>query len=204
MQFDLISKNKNRYLDSVMSIIREGIKIELPRIKKNENENLKNQSLVDSLNILGTKNPKTWIGVQKEHIGNNQNREDIYFYLHDDNRTRIFYIEGKRLPKYNTKDKEEYVRTQTDNKKISGGIERFRLGLHGEPDRMDHYGMVAYVENSSIDHWLSIINNSLRDSKDNILTPNGNFLNEFISSHNYESPWNGKFKITHFWIDLTK
>jgi hypothetical protein len=203
MQFNNISKTTNPYLDNIANIIREGIKIETPKLNINDNENKKNQALTDCFNIIGTQNPQMWIGVQKEHIGANAYREDIYFYLNDDLRTRVFYIEAKRLPKQNSTDDEEYVDGKSVTGNPSGGIQRFILGIHGNPENMNNYGMIGYVENKTIADWLLKVNLNIEKnySASNLLIPIS--AAEFFSKHNFDCHVQGQFSITHFWIDLT-
>jgi hypothetical protein len=62
-------------------------------------------------------------------------------------------IEGKRLPAPETARKQEYV---TGHPKISGGMQRFKLGLHGKD--LKTAAMVAYVQDNDLDAWLTTIN----------------------------------------------
>lgn len=186
-------------------IFREGIKIEKNNLRVKDSENKKSQVLIDCFNIIGTSNPKMWIGVQKEHIGNNSYREDIYFYLNDDLRTRIFYTEAKRLPKNNSIDEEEYVKGISTTGKPCGGIERFILGIHGDSETMNNYGMIGYIENKNLCEWLSKINTCIESNyplNSGILNPLNKY--DFLSEHSFECQVTGKFNIYHFWIDLTE
>ena len=109
--------------------------------------------LVDTFNSIGTTFVicNTWIGVQKEHEReNSKSREDIYFYLNDDNYTRIFYVEAKRLPKNQTRSEEEYVIGQSTTGNPSGGVQRYKLTTHGDCN-LRYNGMIAYVENKSVE-----------------------------------------------------
>jgi hypothetical protein len=138
----------------------------------------------------------------KEHERKNgSGKEDIYFHLNDDNHTRIFYMESKRLPKYRTKDKDEYVIGEL--KKQSGGIQRYKVLIHGT-SKLKYNGMIAFVENQNVSDWVSLINDKLKKSypNDSLLISNG-FQNEFISTHNYENNSGEIFTMHHFWINLT-
>jgi hypothetical protein len=57
-------------------------------------------------------------------------------------------IEGKRLPAPSTNREREYV---TGLAAISGGIQRFRLGLHGKG--LSQALMIAYVQEKNVAHW---------------------------------------------------
>ena len=200
MQFDNITPYD--YLELVLNIVRQGIVKGMPRLKKDSIESMKNQILTDEFNIIGTSNLEMWIGVQKEHIQEKSNkREDIYFYLNDDNRTRIFFIEAKRLPKYPTKTDEEYVIGVSSTGVPSGGIQRYKLNVHGTKN-IRHNGMIAYVENKSISEWEEIINQSLLTNypEDSSLISSP-YKNEYTSIHQYDST-NECFTMHHFWVDL--
>lgn len=206
MHFDHLPSSHNVYLNQICSIIGRGISLEKNRLQKSTREDIKNQQLAECFNILGTKNHDNWIGVSKEHEKlENRNREDIYFYLDDDNRTRIFFVEGKRLPKPGTLTNEEYVKGTSTTGNPSGGIERFKLGIHGIPSQMNCYGIIAYVEKNTIDSWLKIINASIQKGfpSDTELKEEPHKLSDFFSTHKlYNSPAN--INIYHFWIDLTR
>ncbi|MDD4116064.1 MAG: hypothetical protein PHG27_10815 [Massilibacteroides sp.] len=203
MHFDHIDYS-HKYLEDILCIIRKGILQKQAVLNKNRREGLNSQPLVDSFNAIGTTYAvsKTWIGVQKEHEReDNKGREDIYFYLNDDNYTRIFFVEAKRLPKYDSTGEEEYVIGESS--KPSGGIQRYKLGNHGDYS-LRHNGIIAYVENKSIEEWILNINDKITSEypNDSLLVPT-NFENEYTSTHNYLNQ-EGEFLMHHFWINLTK
>lgn len=75
----------------------------------------------------------------------------IYASICDDN---IVVFEAKRLPAPGGKMREkEYV---TGGSKISGGIQRFKSGVHGQ----DHIvaAMIGYIQKKDADHFYRIIN----------------------------------------------
>lgn len=204
MQFDHLPPAP--YLAIILEIIRKGITREKVNLKLQDNESIKNQKLSEAFNFIGTQNEEIWIGVSKEHNPfGKQTREDIYFYLGGDKRPRIFYTEGKRLPKYKTSFEEEYVSGVNTSGNPSGGIERFKLGIHGESQRLKHNGIIAYIENKTIAEWEKIINKSIafHYPNDTILQKDASFINEYTSIHNYTNGADGYFNMYHFWIDLT-
>lgn len=206
MHFDHLPSSHTKYLSDIFSIIKKGISEEKHRLNKSDRENLKNQQLSDRFNRISTKNETEWIGVGKENEKNlTSNREDIYFYLGDDARTRIFFVEGKRLPKYGSKNEEEYVVGKSSTGNSSGGIERFKLGLHGMPNTMHDYGMIAYLENNSFSFWKKIINKTIQSEypDDSALVKTPDKETTYNSTHNYNSIPK-KFNLHHFWIDLTQ
>lgn len=205
MHFDYLPSSQTKYLSDILSIIKNGISIERNRLTKSHRENLKNQQLSERFSRLGALNEQNWIGVGKENENSNsQNREDIYFYLDDDDRTRIFFAEGKRLPKARTKNEEEYVVGVSSTGSPSGGIQRFKLGLHGQPETMTDYAIIAYVENGSFSSWQTQINSKIASEyptdSELLETPTNN--SDYISSHNYIHN-HKKFRLHHFWIDLS-
>ena len=204
MHFDNIDYS-HKYLEDVLSIIRQGILQRDRELNKNKREVLNSQSLVEVFNVIGTTGVvcTTWIGVQKEHEReDNKGKEDIYFHLNDDSYTRIFYMEAKRLPKHQSKSEDEYIIGKSSTGNPSGGIQRYKLGNHGDYN-LHHNGIIAYVENRTINEWLLIINRKITNEypDDSVMGPTS-FANEYISSHNYLNR-KGSFFMYHFWIDLT-
>jgi len=65
----------------------------------------------------------------------------------------ILVIEGKRLPAPSADRQKEYV-TGLDNR--SGGIQRFKLGLHGA--QLDRGVIVAYIQKDGPASWHATIN----------------------------------------------
>ncbi|NOQ26801.1 MAG: hypothetical protein GQ564_15685 [Bacteroidales bacterium] len=205
MQFDNLPSNP--YLNIVFDIIRKGIISCVSKLNNSDNEDLKNQLLADTFNAIGTVSEKLWVGVGKENKSKGkQTREDIYFYLNDDKFTRIFYVEGKRLPKYNTQSNEEYVIGTNNSGNSSGGIERFKKGIHGDSNRIFDNGLIAYIENNSIEYWLKTVNNSISHNfnSNEILKEKEIFNNEYISLHQFDyEDKSVSFYLHHFWINLS-
>ncbi len=201
MHFDHIDYS-HKYLEDVLCIIRQGISKRQITLNKIRREVLNSQSLVETFNVIGTTGAvcTTWIGVQKEHERKDRSgKEDIYFHLNDDNYTRIFYVEAKRLPNHKSKSKEEYVIGKSSTGSPSGGIQRYKLGNHGDYS-LRHNGMIAYVENKSIEKWILIVNSRITNEypNDSLLIPT-TFVNEYTSTHNYLN-CEGSFLMHHFWI----
>ena len=126
----------------------------------------------------------------------------------------FFKIEAKRLGKLATARKREYVvGRQKDGKYInSGGIERFKKGIHG--GKLIHAALIGYVQLHDFKHWFSAINGWILDlskdksqfwSKKELLknessTPK---LATYISYHvRMQKEVKDKIKLHHFWIDL--
>ena len=66
----------------------------------------------------------------------------------------FFVLEGKRLPAPTGTREREYVTGGADK---SGGIQRFKLGLHGA--NVTDAGMIGYVQSGTFASWLVMINN---------------------------------------------
>jgi len=88
----------------------------------------------------------------------------------------ILVIEGKRLPAPAKAREREYI---TGGKKLSGGIQRFKLGLHGK----DHEKAitVGYIQKHDVHHWHSQVND---------------WINELAKSHPAE--WTANEKLCEF------
>lgn len=67
-------------------------------------------------------------------------------------------VECKRLPAPGVKDREsEYVSGFHSNGSPTGGIQRYKLGLHG--GQVQDAAMIGYVEKHDFSHWHGTINN---------------------------------------------
>ena len=67
-------------------------------------------------------------------------------------------FEGKRLPAPSRSREREYV---TGGVKKSGGIQRFKLGLHGA--QQTTAAMIGYIQKSNVESWRSLINRWIRE-----------------------------------------
>ncbi len=67
----------------------------------------------------------------------------------------VLVIECKRLPARSSKYEKEYVTGPTPGK-ISGGIQRFKLGLHGAKHNLAV--MIGYLQSHTNHHWYAKIN----------------------------------------------
>ena len=88
---------------------------------------------------------------------------DIGIYLRLDDSAadppKVTVLEGKRLSlKTGAHRRREYVvgHERGGRAIVCGGIERFKLGLHGRG--LCHAGMVGYVQDGALDHWLATVN----------------------------------------------
>lgn len=71
-------------------------------------------------------------------------------------------LEGKRLPAPSTDREREYV---TGHTRKSGGIQRFKLALHGASQT--RAAIIGYVQSGNLREWLSKINQWIRDEAEN-------------------------------------
>jgi len=67
----------------------------------------------------------------------------------------VLVLEGKRIPAPSSNREKEYV-TGSTPEKISGGIQRFKLGLHGA--KLNLAAIIGYVQGNSARHWHKKIN----------------------------------------------
>jgi len=67
----------------------------------------------------------------------------------------VLVLEGKRLPAPSPDREREYVTGSKPNR-TTGGIQRFKLGLHGA--RVDLSAMIGYVQEGSAGDWYDKIN----------------------------------------------
>lgn len=120
-------------------------------------------------------------------------------------------LEGKRLPAPRRDREREYV---TGGDKKTGGIQRFKLGLHGAMLR--HAGMIGYVQRDSFDDWFASINVWITDlaestsewSQDDCLaeltTDSANRVASCVSVHDRVEAETGKVHLSHLWVDCSR
>jgi hypothetical protein len=78
----------------------------------------------------------------------------------------LLVVECKRIPAPSKDRVREYV-TGARADKITGGIQRFKLGYHGA--RLDMAAMIAYVQTGTACHWLDEVNRWILELVDNPL-----------------------------------
>ncbi len=124
----------------------------------------------------------------------------------------FFSIEAKRLPTPGAKREKEYV-IGTD--KASGGIERFKKGIHGE--NLKYAAMIGYIQSEDAPHWFVQVNDWISDLiatvpsewNDNdklieLLTDKkGTILSTYTSRNSRVTSSGGIITIFHFWVTLT-
>ncbi len=102
-------------------------------------------------------------------------------------------IECKRLPTPDGKGRErEYVSGFYSNGSPTGGIQRFKLGLHG--GRVQEGAMIGYVEKHDFNHWLGTINGWIDELS---VEPSNDGTNWDRSDHLAEMKQGGTTAVCH-------
>jgi len=125
----------------------------------------------------------------------------------------VLIIECKRLPAPSGNREKEYV-TGISPDKITGGIQRFKLGEHGAKHNLA--AIIGYVQNKSCRYWQDKINEWILELVKKPIgdgcnwTPNEilNMIKEdtltgvayCLSSHNRTNKANNKIELYHLWI----
>ena len=126
----------------------------------------------------------------------------------------VLVIECKRIPAPSEDREREYV-TGTDPKKLSGGIQRFKLGQHG--GQMDMAAMVAYVQEGIPHQWLQKVNDWILElvdkpigdgcpwSTDDILKEMQEYTSNDVASYHSVHDRSGtvtssRIELHHLWI----
>ncbi|CAK8719268.1 hypothetical protein GCAAIG_08735 [Candidatus Electronema halotolerans] len=124
----------------------------------------------------------------------------------------ITVFEGKRLSTgLGTKRRKEYVIGHEEKKKHvpCGGIERFKLGIHGS--RLNHAGMIGYIQDGNAESWRKKVNTWVCDLCAQPAEPKWSEEEQLALKHDngkvaeYTSIVNrsdSKLHLTHLWIDL--
>ncbi|WP_051692048.1 hypothetical protein [Pedobacter borealis] len=121
----------------------------------------------------------------------------------------FFSIEAKRLPTPGSGREKEYV---IGTNKSSGGVERFKKGIHGK--YLKYAAIIGYIQNENAEHWFITINNWISDliastpnfwrDEDKLNKENSTNINKFTSK-NFRKSFNGSddfVHLYHFWVDL--
>ena len=92
--------------------------------------------------------------IQKQAKGQNR-KVDVGVFLHYKDDGPFFSFEAKRLPTLPKSREKEYV-IGNDSNKPTGGIERFKLNLHGI--NLKESALIGYVQSDTIQEWSCRIN----------------------------------------------
>jgi hypothetical protein len=124
----------------------------------------------------------------------------------------VLVVEGKRLPAPDPRREREYVASASGDKP-GGGMQRFKLGLHGAPFAIA--GMVAYVQAEACEDWFSTVNSWIGELAlaTDPLWSNDDRLGGFVldsaarvsrceSVHSRESGTSPTIRLTHLWVKM--
>lgn len=124
----------------------------------------------------------------------------------------ILVVEGKRLPTPGSSREREYVASVV-GEAPGGGIQRFKLGLHGSA--LPIAGIVGYVQVKSCLDWVATINqwiDEFASSNDPLWSASdrltGFAFNRAIrqarcqSEHSRQSSASPTIRLTHLWVEM--
>jgi hypothetical protein len=124
----------------------------------------------------------------------------------------LLVMEGKRLPTPGSGREGEYVASVADEKP-GGGVQRFKLGLHGA--RLSIAGMVGYVQAKTCSDWFATVNHWIDDlmSSGDPLWSGNDRLGGFIldsgarvsrceSEHTRKSVGATPIRLVHLWVEM--
>lgn len=151
--------------------------------------------------------------IQKQPKGQSR-YVDIGIFLHYRDDAPFFTIEAKRLPTLPKSTREKEYVLGNDPEKPSGGIERYKLNLHGV--NLHKSGMVAYIQSGTCEDWHNQINewiaiqaacesnNQLKWDHNDLLITEKDLSSKIcvLSSINKKND-NTSIKLFHFFIDLS-
>jgi hypothetical protein len=124
----------------------------------------------------------------------------------------ILVMEGKRLPTPGSGREREYVASPR-GEKPGGGIQRFKLGLHGA--QLSVAGMVGYVQAHACADWFATINHwiddlassgdplwSTDDRLDRFIVDAGSHVSRCESEHTRSSAASRTLRLVHLWLEM--
>lgn len=124
--------------------------------------------------------------------------------------TPFLVLEGKRLPPPSSDREREYV---TGGHNTSGGIQRFKLGLHAP--KLNHAGMIGYVQRDTFDNWFASINAWVtelaasspdwadEDCLKELRSDSYWRIATCTSNHDRVDSRSEQIHLTHLWVDMT-
>jgi len=128
----------------------------------------------------------------------------------------VLVIECKRLPAPKKEREKEYVSSLSPDKK-SGGIQRFKLGLHGK--QYDLAVMIGYIQKQINGSWLETINKWIKELVEKPIGDGCVWADDEMlylleddaytgvikcNSTHRRTANNGKIEIRHLWIVMRK
>jgi len=124
----------------------------------------------------------------------------------------ILMMEGKRLPTPGSGRQREYLTSSADEAP-SGGVQRFKLGLHGA--RLSVAGMVGYVQESTCGNWFATVNDWVNDLAssgdplwsgddrlDGLILHLGDRMSRCQSEHRRRSGSSPMIRLIHLWVEM--
>jgi hypothetical protein len=125
----------------------------------------------------------------------------------------ILVLEGKRLPTPGSGREREYV-ASAGGATPMGGVQRFKLGLHGGPVAIA--GMVGYVQERTCRHWFAEVNrwiDELASSAESSWSRNdrlrdfsfdpGTRVSRSESEHSRTSAVSPRVRLAHLWVEMS-
>lgn len=202
---------------NVISLIIESMKQNVPQFKtylasghhkkKHLSEDDLTQIYIEQAQILIRRQDYPFnINSQYRDIYNlSEGFSDFYFYPNEQgtSNTSLFSVECKRLPSPTKARAKEYVIGISNN----GGIERYKTERHGKG--LNGCGLLGFIEKRNPDHWLTTINNWIRNlATTNRAWEDNETLSKVDSTVDYcflESiahRKNSNIHLIHLWINL--
>lgn len=174
------SKNKKQLPDinlnrrqTILTILHS-IKTSIPNFKsyisthiqsRNLNEDELTQILVEQISIQIRKSdfPFCVNSQYRDIYKDGSGISDFYFHPIEEGKSTqsIFSVESKRLPAPTNDREKEYVvgtiNRSTGKKRKNGGIERYKLEIHGKG--LPECGLIGFIEKENYIYWKTTINN---------------------------------------------
>jgi len=210
-------KHQNEIIEKIIIFVynhlciwRDGL-----RSAYNKNENEITANLSKLLNVYARKGNLPFIFFHQEPQGKKRMVDiSVYPYSEDIYEKIVTVFECKRLSEdIRGKRKDEYV---TDYKKTGGGIQRFKLEVHGQYHEI--VGMIGYLQTGTFQEWKEKINycitelskkpdeNNLNWNTDEKLTTlkHDNDRKKYHAKSIHKRKTKSNITIHHLWIDMTK
>lgn len=128
--------------------------------KRKSNKNLLNEDMISQIlvievqKIISQSSFPFFVQIQfVDDVNLTRGKPDIFFFENSElgvNSKYLFFVEAKRLPSKTFET--EYVMGEKKN----GGIERFKLGIHGKGKKEN--GIIGYVQDNDCIYWHNKIN----------------------------------------------
>ena len=205
LQFSIDKNTSTKKISEFLDTCLPGYLLDLTADLSHEDDLSQELSIFLNREAIGTR--MFMFHFQHKYIGSNRS-SDLSVISAERYATKepIYVIEAKRLPTPGSGREKEYVKGN------SGGIERFKRGLHGA--KLTASAMIGYIQANDFIHWHRLVNSWISELvselDQSIKWENSEFLTQigYIESNVFKLRSvhgkldNTSIDLSHYWLNL--